>query len=541
MKNIMKISIAFAVLSLAMTGCIEEVEPQSGTVTGPQVERAPGGLDNLVSAITSTMVGQFEFGVADAYPWDYGYPSFYLMRDVMGQDIAIEPNDWYSTWYQVGVYLGPMYMYCQIPWTYYYKWINNCNVVLKLAGSEPKPNQFESVGIAHAMRAMYYMDMARMFQYTYKGHEQDITVPIVTENSTLAELVNNPRATNEVMWAFIIEDLDMAETFLEGIHTDVYTPDISVVYGLKARAYLTIEDFPNAVKYARMAQAGYTPMNEEQYTDRMTAFNTPNGSWMFAVKFSDSDANITANDSDSNWGSQMFLEVKGGLYASAYGQPKRIDAHLYSTIPLTDWRRKCYIDPALDGMDNDERIEALAAYTDYPELITQAASASTSKRFGGLSLKFRAGGGVEGRTNPYLATVVSVPLMRVEEMILIEAEAAGMQSEGEGITILTNFAKTRDPDYEYDSQKSFRDNVWMQRRVELWGEGFATFDIKRLNKGIIRSYPGTNHPTGYRYNTTDVPYWMNLCIVQTEANYNEGIINNPTPTKPNGDSPEHIF
>jgi hypothetical protein len=66
----------------------------------------------------------------------------------------------------------------------------------------------------------------------------------------------------------------------------------------------------------------------------------------------------------------------------------------------------------------------------------------------------------------------------------------------------------------------------------------ATFDIKRLQKGIIRSYAGSNHTDGYRYNTTTTPEWMNLCIVQTETNYNFACTNNPEPVAPGGNSPE---
>ena len=44
------------------------------------------------------------------------------------------------------------------------------------------------------MRAMFYMDLARMFQYTYKGNEDKVTVPIVTEKTL--DFTNNPRATN---------------------------------------------------------------------------------------------------------------------------------------------------------------------------------------------------------------------------------------------------------------------------------------------------------------------------------------------------------
>ena len=137
--------------------------------------------------------------------------------------------------------------------------------------------------------------------------------------------------------------------------------------------------------------------------------------------------------------------------------------------------------------------------------------------------------------------------MRVEEMVLIEAEAAGRMNEAEGIELLTAFAKTRDPQYEYGthneayfntSTSAFINEIWWQRRIEFWGEGLATKDIKRLQKGIIRSYPGSNHYNNYRYNKETTPDWMNLCIVQTEANYNVDCTNNPDPDYPNGNSPE---
>ncbi|MDE6013050.1 MAG: RagB/SusD family nutrient uptake outer membrane protein, partial [Prevotella sp.] len=95
--------------------------------------------------------------------------------------------------------------------------------------------------------------------------------------------------------------------------------------------------------------------------------------------------------------------------------------------------------------------------------------------------------------------------------------------------------------YGNTSTSEFQNEVWWQRRVELWGEGFATFDIKRLNKGIIRSYAGTNHLEGYRWNTTTPPDWMNLCIISTEADFNYSIENNPTPLAPTSDSPEFAW
>ena len=94
--------------------------------------------------------------------------------------------------------------------------------------------------------------------------------------------------------------------------------------------------------------------------------------------------------------------------------------------------------------------------------------------------------------------------------------------------------------------KPFQNEVWWQRRVELWGEGFAYYDIKRLDKQVIRSYAGSNHIELYRWNAdvynkvegTNYPDWMTLCFPQTQTNYSN-IAPNPIPVAPTATSPEH--
>ncbi|MDE5646962.1 MAG: RagB/SusD family nutrient uptake outer membrane protein, partial [Muribaculaceae bacterium] len=68
-----------------------------------------------------------------------------------------------------------------------------------------------------------------------------------------------------------------------------------------------------------------------------------------------------------------------------------------------------------------------------------------------------------------------------------------------------------------------------------------TLDIKRLQKGIIRSYAGTNHVDLYQWNVETTPEWMNWCIVQTEGNYNYELDNNPTPISPIGNSTPYVW
>ena len=553
------LSMAIAVLTVpALTGCIEEYEPQSTTVTIDQAANAPGSFNNFVNALTSSLGGKFTYSGSNQYPWDFGYTSFYLQRDVMGQDIALaNDGSWYQHWYTCSRTLGPSYAVCQLPWTYYYGWIKNCNTVIQMAGDEPSEDKYAGVGQAYALRAMFYLDIVRMYApETYGKNKQAPTVPEVSTNPDI-DPAHNARMTNEKAFEFILNDLDLAEKYIANYKREnIYTPDLSVVYGLKARAYLTMEDWANAEKYAKLAQQGYTMLDEASWTSRSNGFNSPNGAWMFGYKFNADDPNLRDNDGDSSWASQMIIEMSpetnGCGYAANYGFPLLVDRHLYETIPATDFRKKVFVDFSIDDLPSEtDKINALAAYSDHPDWIYTCGyeNASTYGKVGGLEVKFRPVDG-DGSVPLAQAGAVSVPLMRVEEMKLIEIEAAGMQDEGRGKQLLEAFAKTRDPQYEYGkhneaygntSTSAFQNEVWWQRRVELWGEGFATFDIKRLNKGIIRSYANTNHFEGYRWNSTTTPQWMTLCIVGTEADYNYDLENNPTPIAPTEDSKEYAW
>ena len=556
-----KISIIFAGAPLLMlTACMQEFEPQGGSVSEKQVVNAPNAYQNFVNALTSNVSGKFVFSGSDyQQPNDFGYTALYLRRDVMGNDIVAKGNNWFSTSYQCGAGLAPIYLYGQYQWTFYYVQIKACNTVIQLAGENPNEELAPGAGIARTMRALYYLELAQSFApKPYAVDPESPTVPLVSDAIDLNSATENPRAPYSKMMAFILEDLDKAETLLAKYQRpDKYHPDQSVVYGLKARAYLLMEDWANAEKYAKLAQNGYTMMTGDEYTDRNKGFNdcTSNNAWMLACTFKSDDPCITFNDGDSSWGTWMICEFPGGPsglgYYNAYGPScNLIDRHLYETVPATDVRKKCYTDFALDDLDpvadKAQIVEALKAYSDVPEYVYL--TGKCQETFGGLPLKFRSANG--NHENNQVGYCVDVPMMRVEEMMLIEAEAAGMQQESRGIQLLTDFAKKRDPNFVYGkhneaynntSTPAFRNEIWWQRRIEFWGEGLAMFDVKRLQKGIIRSYPGSNHIDGYRWNTTTTPDWMNFCIVQTEGNYNHALVNNPTPVAPEGNSPEYHF
>ncbi|MDE7305578.1 MAG: RagB/SusD family nutrient uptake outer membrane protein [Alistipes sp.] len=535
-KILKTVGLSCAVLLLA-ANCIKEVEPQNNLVSGGQIEQDPAAFSKLVKGIFTPMIANYI--VMSEWPWDFAYPSLMLERDFMGQDYVAADNFW-QIWYTVHTALGAEYAGCQLPWSFYYQLINNCNTIIGMVpdyASASTP-QRHGAGLAYAMRAFAYMDLARMYQYTYKGNEDKPTVPIVTEHTTDVQKANNPRATNEAIWKFILEDLDKAEACLADYRRSVKTePDINVVYGLKARAFLTIEEFPSAEKYAALAQEGYTPMTRQEWLDKTSGFNNlACNAWLWGMQQSNDDPIIKNYGGLYSWIGSFCVEQSFGYAGMDGGSFPMIDAHLYSTIPDTDFRKQAFLAPEDAGSPED-----VAKYTDYRPASALAFSLDELPAY--TSFKFRPGN--KGYTDYTTGCAVGIPLMRVEEMMLIEAEAIGMQPgrEAEGKQKLEAFAALRDPSYTMPALTSFRDNVWWQRRVELWGEGFATFDIKRLNKGIIRSYAGTNHLKSYRFNTDGVPQWMNYVIVGTEFDNNLGLgANNPTPTPPaGGDSPEYEF
>lgn len=554
---------AGAAMLLLPTSCIQEFEPQGSTVTETQVAAAPGSYDSFVSGLSSSVAGQFTFDIDGyQYPNDFGYPSEMLMRDVTGQDVvAGVTNNWFSFWYESSTQLAPSGLMCQQTWRYYYGQIKNCNTVISLSGDNPTDKYKTGAGIAYAWRALYYLDLTQMFVPTTYGQDSNApTVPIVTESMNFSTAAENPRAPFKDMLTFILSDLDKAETYLTGYtRPNKENPDVSVVNGLRARAYLIMEDWANAEKYAKLAQQGYTALTAAQYTDRNTGFNdaSSNNSWMLCCSFKKEDACMVYQTGNHSWGSWMIAEVPSDSYGyyATYGQCNFIDYHLYQTIPATDARKKCFVDFSLDKLPTEAaKKAALADYTDVPEYLYGTAENIGSDAglpgalLGGMPVKFRPKNG-EHQTN-LDAWCVDVPMMRVEEMMLIEAEAAGRQDEARGKILLENFAKTRDANYVYGQHNeaynnhqtsAFVNEIWWQRRVEFWGEGISMYDVKRLNKGIIRSYANTNHIDGYRWNTNNPPQWMTFCIVQTETNNNSAVINNPTPIAPDGNSPEHIW
>ena len=117
--------------------------------------------------------------------------------------------------------------------------------------------------------------------------------------------------------------------------------------------------------------------------------------------------------------------------------------------------------------------------------------------------------------------------MRAAEMYLIEAEALARQGQdAPAKTVLESLITTRNPNYTTTSFSgtSLINEILLQRRIELWGEGFSLFDIKRTKTGLNRlSGPGNHGLPNFNpvvYTTADASPLFLMRIPQRELDNN---------------------
>ena len=512
-------------LALVNTSCIEETEPTS-VATTKQISESASATEALLMA----QPAYFNLLWDNDRHYSFGYGAMMHVRDLFASDITKNTTS-YNQWryWLCNQYQGDAYIFGQFIWNYYYGFVLAANNVIGNINRETATDeQLGYLGTGYAFRAMLYLDMARMYEFlpndgtsSVNANGNDVTgltIPIVKAEMTQDEARNNPRATREDMAAFILEDLNNAEELIPYL-TDTQSkvlPDLSCVYGLKARAYMWLEDYANAQKYARLAidNATVGVMSQQECLNTTTGFNVTDP-WMWGAKQSTEDDVVQTGI--INWTSHVSDESTFGYCGPSTDLYNVADKRFYDRISNTDFRKLWFKAP--EGSPLADKVsyvnKAYAAQMDNYTMV-----------------KFRPG---NGDADDYMTgSATAYPIMRVEEMYFIEAEAAAHQNASQGQQLINAFMKQyRDPNYNTTlTGDALIEEIVFQKRVELVGEGQSFFDIKRLNYPVTRGYEGSNFIPTAQFNTTTRPAWMNLVMVRTEKNNNPAVDgwNNPDPS-----------
>ena len=550
------------------TGCIEETFP-ADQATPDQIQGATS-LDYLTNSLPAYLVTWDTYGSSNNTQ-DWGYPCQMYMREVMGEDFPAYDNG-YNYWSYLENATSLRYMY-YYPYFYYYSFIKNANNLIKVANQmEPEENQSikNRLGIGLGYRAMLYFEMARMYEYRETGVTSldteaetkgclGLTIPIVTEATTVAEYSNNPCVPFYTMYRFILTDLNKAEDCFDGYtRSSKALMDQSVIYGLKVRVWLDIasrfDRYPSAlaeqlsaegsndgyddlgiktaadcyakvIEYAEklIANASYSPLTREQWTNPETGFNTPEASWILGTSIT-SKEQINYNYWNTFLGT-MATEADWGMTMKSYSGYRLIGKSLYDKIGSGDWRKNSWVSPDDAGVwPAPEKYRTSVSQTKWSEIPAYA------------NLKFRPGGG--SLTTLETGLIACQPMMRIEEIYFDYFEAiAHRDGVGTAASKLQDFINTyRYTDGSYrcsaSSMDSFITELMVQRRIEFWGEGINYFDYKRLALAVTRNYEGTNYEDEFCLNSYNgyVAPWMNYMMPETEKDMNPAVVIPPNPS-----------
>jgi hypothetical protein len=461
---------------------------------------------------------------------DMAYPGLMIAQTEMLGDMypgGSNPGyDWFRNYNTFQQNFNDRSYFSYLPWFTLYKFVKGCNDIIAnvdVTQEGLSPEVKAIGGIAHACRAFDYYMLTVFFEpaenkYTNVDAVKGLTVPFVTEKTTGEVAKNNPRAKHADMIAFILSDLDKAELALKDQQsTNKMLPSLAVVYGIRAKVHLWDEDYANAAKYARMAidESKATPVTAAQWEDPTTGFAQANQAWMWYLHYSAESMGNLCNfvgwmSGEADWGySSLTLPM--------------IDKSLYDKMGEKDFRRTTFLNPGKFDYYSYKTVRSKEFIEDAPDY---------------LALKFRC---LNGDWETYsIGGAIDVPIMRVEEMYLIEAEAIGAsQGVAQGVQKLNEFMVNigqRDPDYNFSTNdlRTFQLEVLTQMRIEFWGEGNAFPSAKRLKPGVMQNYEGTNAPADiFKVNCEGIkPNW-NLVIPRTETQSNQALqtTNNPDPTQ----------
>lgn len=525
MKLYKYISIVLASAALAACADIENAVPQGGTLLDQQVKEATAVAPERADA---SFVGMF-FKIANPLcvygtnrPDDFGFAAIHFSTDLEAADV-IMPDSGYN-WFSVCGDLTSRTANYANPYERYaapYNTIANANSFLALFVEEKliEDNDLESlakIAQAKAVRAYSYLALAPYFQFNQTDADLSLPcIPIVTNET--ADFTNNPRATVREVYDLILSDLDFAVKYLEGYErSDKAKVDQHVAYGLRARANLNLRKYAEALEDARKAAEGYTPATIDEVS-KPSFMDINEHNWIWGYDYTTESAGEFPYATPSSW----IRSFSANAYTPACQCYAQINKILWDKISDNDVRKGWWVDenlesPLLEGLawpgfpdvaNADDGGDSKTVYLPY-----------TNVKFGCYTV------GTQLNDEDW-------PMMRVEEMLLIQAEClARTGNEAGAKDVLNNFIKTyRNPTYSADNTHcaNLLDEIWFQRRIELWGEGFSNNDTRRLAKPLVRFHDNTNNqPDAFRFNMEARDGWWLMRFPQAELNTNLAVEDN---------------
>lgn len=486
-----KIYLTALVGVLTLTSCGDdflETEPTE-FISSDQIDDAtdlnPATQEGTVRGLYATMFTTGSGGT-DLDHDDFGQKGYDIYTDMLSGDMVLAglTYGWYSNLSQLQSTVDFTDNANYKPWRYYYRIILGANKVIKtLGGNDAIPETDEGkygMGQAKAMRAYSYFYLANLFAEGYNPTEE--ILPIYTE----AEEDNQPLSTTAEVYELIVKDLTDAIGLLNTFQR-VNKSEVNqwIAKGLLAYTYAAMGNNTEVKTLTNdiITNGGFVLTNREQVMN--SGFNSVDAEgWMWGT-----DITLDNGLDLVSWWGQVDLFTYSYAYA---GDPKSIDDGLYASIKEDDVRKEQFIDAYGDGV-----LFPIGKF--FPPAPREP-------------------GGQRSVETDYL-------YMRIAEMYLLNAEASAKTGdEGNAIAMLKVLLNERVDDATYVdalSGQALLDEIYLQTRIELWGEGKSYLAMKRNKATITRgenhlSFPGQSFP----YNDDRLSFEIPQLEIQNNPNIN---------------------
>lgn len=449
-----KILLVAAVTALSAGGCKKVLEPElkyaieaSRLVTIQDFDRV---LNGAYAAMRSTGYYAFGYSGGGDIPTD----------NMVETTASLGNNRPLSQWY----YNTPSDVVSRV-WIAPYSAINQANAVLDNIDNlkETVSGQKNRIkGQALAVRALGHFDLIRFFAASYDRNSDALGIAIKLKS----EATYPPRNTVKECYDQIYQDLTEAERLLQEIDQPIngtrkIRMDLHAVRALRARVSLYAKDWADAKKYADLVinQSGVTLAGITAGVT-LTGSSITNTTTFQSVWFNDLNTAtevIFAVAFNVGQGLPGFFP-NDGMNAYTVSEDWK---NLFGGSPTNDVRYNVTYDPSAIPSTNSYR--------------------KFTGRFNGTSLP-RDGN-------------VDVKVFRMAEMYLIRAEANfNLGNDADARADIKTLRQNRISGYNpiTDNVVDILENIQIERRKELVGEGHRWFDAKRYGLGFDRgTTPGS--------------------------------------------------
>jgi hypothetical protein len=379
---------------------------------------------------------------------EFGLKAVDIAFDLRSNDLDMDGSTWFGGYHRYDNVV-PNSGNTEHLWEFFYKVINQANGIINTIPDDSPEEILVYKYKSYTYRAIAYFYLIRIFQHTNASNSSD-AIPI-----DFGDFVGESNSTVGEVKQVILDDLTEAYNGLQGYsRSSKEEIDATVVAAFLARFHLTYENWTEAERFALEAMSFGNLSNDVAHGfDEISLSEAIWGSV------------ITAQTTTfyRSFFSHMS-QISDGY--SGWNHFKTINSKLYDLIPSTDERKKWFA-----GQDYDPGVVIVPGSWDHYNFTPKY-----------TMLKFWDGPTYGNFVGDYI-------YLRNAEFYLTRAEAlARLGREDEAQQLLYDLNTTRDPGYvkSGNTGQALIDEIILYRRIELFGEGVASFDMARLGIGLNR-------------------------------------------------------